>query len=75
MAVVGKRVKLEDEFNIKGRGKVIAARLEKDEECPSAGFYIDWKDVRYEVVAVESFRTAFGVGRNVGLLVREVTDG
>ena len=64
-----------DEFYIAGRGKLLTARLDEGEDPPSPFTHIVWKDVKYEIIGVESFKTAFGISRNVGLLVKEVKDG
>lgn len=61
-----------DEFYIAGRGKLLTAKLDDGEEPPLLRTHIVWKDVKYEIVGVEQFRTTFGLGRNVGLLVKEV---
>jgi len=70
-------VKLEEEFNIKGRGKVITAVLDKGEACPNKDTRIEWKGKKYEVVEVERFMKLLHPpfpGNNVGLLVREVKE-
>ena len=71
------KMKLKEEFNIKGRGKVITARLDDSEECPDIGTRIEWKGKEYEVIAVERFMKLLSPpipGNNIGLLVREVKD-
>ena len=67
-------MKLLEEFNIAGKGKVIAARLDKDEGFPRAGFYLKWEGADYVVTSVEVTRKNFSVDRSVGLIVREVKD-
>ena len=66
---------LEDKFYIRGKGRVITARLEAGEPLPEIGSEVEYQGVRYRICRVECFTKPLSIpilSNNIGLIGTEV---